>query len=116
MVDNRSQEEPKELLAVDDMEEESLPLAADPQEAPLTHSGTVQYDVPPDVRGKTITINFDEMTEPQPGPVPCCTGAIDASLQCSRRMLCLGCATVYQYGSTIGQMRGVRRDPWRRSP
>jgi hypothetical protein len=39
---------------------------------------------------KMITIEGDEMAEPQAELVPCCTGAINASLQFNgRRMLCL---------------------------
>jgi hypothetical protein len=107
--DHRSQEKP-EAIKVDDSAEQSLFPADVSQKTPQTHSGTVQYDMPPPVRGKTITIEFDEMTEPQPEPVPCCTGAIHASLQFNgRRMLCLGCATIYQYGFKVGQMHGVRR-------
>jgi hypothetical protein len=122
VANNRSQEELKDVT-VDDREEQSLLPTDAPQEAPGSHSGTVQYDVPPPVRGKTITIHFDEMvdpeldamTDPQPGPVSCCTGAINASLELNgRRILCLGCATIYQYGFKVRQMSGVRRYTSRR--
>lgn len=75
-----------------------------------TDQGRVHYDTPPGVRGNTITIDFNELTEPQPEPDVCCAGAIDASRHMNgRRTLCLKCATIYQYGFKIGRAPSRRR-------
>ena len=105
--------EETKVLLLDEMGNFIPQTPADPKtETPEADQGAVSYDTPPEVRGRTITVDFNELPGPQPEPALCCTGAINASLQFNgRRTLCLACATIYQYGFRVGKQSTVRRRP-----
>ena len=106
MKEDKIREDTREL-AFDDIG------AAHPPPASLTTDrGTVTYDIPPEQRGHTIVIDCEERSEPglEHQSVPCCTGAMQASLhQQGRRVLCLTCATVYQYGYKVDYRPDIQR-------
>lgn len=83
-----------------------------PHDTLTTDRGIVTYDSPPEERGRTIVIDFEERSEPRPEhqAVPCCTGAVQASLQqWGRRTLCVACAKVYQQGFRVDCRPDLRR-------
>ena len=99
--------EDTKVLEFDDVGTEETP-----SETVTTDRGSVTYDTPPEQRGRTIVIDFEEQSEPEAErqPIPCCTGAMQASLQQrGKRVLCVACATVYQYGFRVERRPDLRR-------
>ena len=109
-VSNDQLPEETKVLVLDEIGTFTPAPLAPKTETPEADHGAVSYDTPPEVRGRTITVDFNELPGPQPEPAMCCTGAINASLQFNgRRTLCLACETIYQYGFRVGKQSTVRR-------